>query len=61
MEIQENNRIKIEEGLQKKVIVPASEIIKKFRTKRDRESFCKENSKYFDIIYRFAIPKQIWV
>jgi len=44
MEINENNNIRIGDGMQRRVVVPASEIIKKFRTKRDRQAFCKENS-----------------
>lgn len=45
MENQDNNHINIEEGMHRKITVPASEIIKKFRTKQDRKAFCKENSK----------------
>ena len=43
MEIQENNNIRIGDDIQRRLVVPASEIIKKFRTKRDRQAFCKEN------------------
>lgn len=61
MEIQENNLIRMEEGLQRKVFVPASENIKKFRTKRDRQSLCKENNKYIYIMHKFITSKRIWV
>jgi hypothetical protein len=44
MENKENNHIDIGEGIRRKVTVLASDIIKKFRTKKDRIAFCKENS-----------------
>ena len=45
MENQYNNHINTEEETHRKITVPASEIIKKFRTKQDRKAFCKENSR----------------
>ena len=40
-----NNIIRINPHQNRKIVIPASEIIKKFRTLKDRQSFCKENSK----------------
>ena len=45
MEQPNNNVINIIPNRIGKVTVSASEIIKKFRTLKDRESFCKESSK----------------
>ena len=42
MDDEENNRIG-----QRLVTIPAMHIIKKLRTKIDRQNFCRENSKYF--------------
>jgi len=39
-----NNIIRINPHQNRKIAIPASEIIKKFRTLKDRQSFCKENS-----------------
>lgn len=44
MEDSGSNRININEGISRELPVLASEIIKKFKTKQDRQSFCKENS-----------------
>ena len=49
--VQENN------GNQRKVIIPASEIIKKLRTKEGRLNFCRENSiLIFIIFFRLVYP-----
>lgn len=45
MDNQNNNHIRMEVGITRKITVLASDIIKKFRTKQDRIAFCKENSK----------------
>ena len=42
---EQNNRINIIPQIKEKITVRASEIIKKFRSFRDRGGFCKENSK----------------
>ncbi len=42
---EQNNQIRIIPQIKEKITVRASEIIKKFRSFRDREGFCKENSK----------------
>ena len=52
MEEQEINHINIIPQRHNKITVKASEIIRKFRSFRDRESFCKENSKLFLLIFR---------
>ena len=57
MEINNDNKIRIEKGIQRKIVVPASEIIKKFRTKNDRQAFCKENSNYIHIMHRFIFSR----
>lgn len=46
MEQGEDNHIHIIPRANQKVKISASEIIKKFKTLKDRQSFCKENSKY---------------
>jgi len=45
MEQQNNNIINIIPNRNGKVTISASEVIKKFRTSKDRETFCKESSK----------------
>ena len=42
---EQNNQIRIIPQIKEKITVRASEIIKKFRSFRVREGFCKENSK----------------
>ena len=42
---EQNNRINRIPPIKEIITVRASEIIKKFRSFRDREGFCKENSK----------------
>ena len=46
-----NNNININIEVNRKITVLASDIIKKFKTKQDRISFCKENSKSKYIIF----------
>ena len=43
-----------EENAPRTITVPAVEIIKKLRTKIDRQNFCRENSKFCYIIYRLV-------
>jgi len=57
MDNQNNNHIRINVGIPRKVNVLASDIIKKFRTKQDRIAFCKENSKYILLIRRFVLSR----
>lgn len=45
MENSGSNHININDGLRRKVTVRASEILSKFKTKADRQAFCKESSK----------------
>lgn len=47
MDIQNSNHIRIDTGINRKITVLASDIIKKFKTKKDRIAFCKENSEIF--------------
>ena len=54
-----NNHLQIIPQIREKVTVRASEIIKKFRSFRDREGFCKENSKNLNLILRPIFPKGI--
>ena len=51
MDNQSNNHIHINAGINRKITVLASDIIKKFKTKKDRIAFCKENSKIFFYIF----------
>ncbi len=45
MESSNANHINIIPIRGRKATIPASEIIKKFRSLKDRQAFCKENSK----------------
>ena len=56
-----NNHLQIIPQIREKVTVRASEIIKEFRSFRDREGFCKENSKNLNLILRPIFPKGIRV
>ena len=56
MEPSDNNHINIVPEIKQKVIVRASEIIKKFKSFKDRESFCIENSKLFLLLFRPLFP-----
>ena len=40
-----NNIIRINPHQNRKIAIPVSEIIKKFQALKDRQSFCKENSR----------------
>ena len=59
MEPSDNNHINIIPEMKQKVTVKASEIIQKFKSFKDRESFCKENSKFFLLMFRPLFPKRI--
>ena len=61
MEEQNNNHINIIPQNANKIIVKATEIIKKFRSYHDRESFCRENSKRIYLIFRFLFSEGIRV
>ena len=53
---QNNNQIE-----NKKIKIRASEIIKRFKSIKDREAFCIENSKKNFYYIRFIFPSRIWV
>ena len=54
--------INIDNGNERMIRVPAIEIIRKLRTKEDRQNFCRENSKPTYIIFRLVCPdERAWV
>ena len=50
--------INIDNGNERMIRVPAIEIIRKLRTKEDRQNFCRENSKPTYIIFRLVFPDE---
>lgn len=48
--------IEANEPRQRVIKIPATEIMRKLRTKIDRENFCRENSKNFYFIFRLVLP-----
>ena len=45
----------------RKISVNAGEIVKKFKSFKDRQMFCRELSKIISIIFRFIFPQRMWV
>ena len=48
------DNINEQEIQQQMITVPAVEVIKRLRTKVDRQNFCRENSKQFYLKYRLV-------
>ena len=45
----------------RKISINAAEIIKKFKSIKDRQMFCREMSKYYFIMYRSLFSKRTWI
>ena len=43
-----------------KISVNAGEIIRKFKSLKDRQMFCKEMNKFKFIYFRFIFPEGTW-
>lgn len=57
-EVEDHNNINIPT---RKISVNAAEIIKKFKSIKDRQMFCREMSKYYFIMYRSLFSKRTWI
>ena len=54
--------INIDNGNERMVKIPAVEIIRKLKTKEDRQNFCRENSKPTYIIFRLVCSdERTWI
>lgn len=56
-EEQADNNINAQAG---KISVEAGEIIRKFKSFKDGQMFCKEMNKFKFIYFRFILPEGVW-
>ena len=61
MDNQNSSHIRIDSGINRKITVLVSDIIKKCKIKKDRILFCKENNEIFFMIFRYVFSRWIWI